>query len=1035
MLRPVTVVVPSNYVGVAARRRLAAGGGLIGVTFVTAYRLAELLGRRRLAAEGRRPVSNPVLLVAVQEELQRDAGVFAEVRRHPATEEALLAAHKQLADLSPAALGALAGASRQARAVVELHQRVKAPAVGVVRRGRPARARPPPSRPASTPWPPGSATSIVLPAAGSQPPRRRAPRRAGRRDTPVTVLAGLTGCADADAGVACAPSARLGWSGTIDHDGAAAPSATPPEPPRHLRVGQRTRRCEPPWKPSSGGPRRHAARPHRHRPRRPRSPGRSGAPPPQAAELPWNGAAPDRLAARVAGRTLLRLLGAGRRRPPLRHDVFAVLAGAPLRRPRRRPRARGGVGAALARGRPGRDEPGRVARPLDPTWPTTKQEVAAARLGRRPRGGGPAAAARRRASARAAGLRARPRSTGSTVLARPNVAGTSWPPPAPRLLSDYLGDDARPGHVAGGRAGRGRPGGGGPRPPEPASTPWRPATDFERFARALALELDADLGRRGRFGDGVLVGPLSLALGLDLDAGRRRRPGRGRAAHQTPRRSPAPRPRSPGRGPRAARGRRSPGPRAPPAPGRRRRRPVGRAHLPPGRPPPHHRARGLPVAARARRRPHGRRWWSDELLAGPRSPGSPTSRRSRPRCGQAGGTPCRPPSRWPGSPRRGRGHPLTGDSPYQLARRLLTARVQPRLQPLRRPTWPAPQSLPGRRAARSSRRPGSRPGPAARTPTSSATCSASNPSRTRRPSCGSARSSRVRSSTPCSSGTSPSASSRARPAGSADLDALRRHTELAFGQAERRGVTGRPLLWRLQHDRARARTSSPSPRPTPPAAGRTRPSRSPPSSGSASPTARPTSRWADGRTLRFRGSIDRVDRAGDEQPRRHRLQVLVHPQVRGPGGRTTRRPTARSCSSRSTPSPPATVFDRRPAAPPGPWPATPSPGPTATASCPAPKEIEVDDAVLDGLARTRSSVIVDGIEQGHFPARPGEDLSRYTGYVACPACDPDDLGTTDLRRRWEQLATAPELAPLRAPARPRRTWTRHRRPPRTDGDG
>src|SRR5690606_17929954 len=37
------------------------------------------------------------------------------------------------------------------------------------------------------------------------------------------------------------------------------------------------------------------------------------------------------------------------------------------------------------------------------------------------------------------------------------------------------------------------------------------------FRRTLEIELDADLGRVGRFGEGVLVGPLSFAVGLDLD--------------------------------------------------------------------------------------------------------------------------------------------------------------------------------------------------------------------------------------------------------------------------------------------------------------------------------------------------------------------------------------------------------------------------------------------------------------------------------------------------------------------------------------
>ena len=37
------------------------------------------------------------------------------------------------------------------------------------------------------------------------------------------------------------------------------------------------------------------------------------------------------------------------------------------------------------------------------------------------------------------------------------------------------------------------------------------------FTRTLALELEADLGRVGRFGEGVLVGPIAMGIGLDLD--------------------------------------------------------------------------------------------------------------------------------------------------------------------------------------------------------------------------------------------------------------------------------------------------------------------------------------------------------------------------------------------------------------------------------------------------------------------------------------------------------------------------------------
>src|SRR5436190_11868924 len=61
-LAPVTVVVPSNYVGVAMRRELARrGNGIAAVDFTTLHRIGELLGAPRLAAAGRRPISAPII--------------------------------------------------------------------------------------------------------------------------------------------------------------------------------------------------------------------------------------------------------------------------------------------------------------------------------------------------------------------------------------------------------------------------------------------------------------------------------------------------------------------------------------------------------------------------------------------------------------------------------------------------------------------------------------------------------------------------------------------------------------------------------------------------------------------------------------------------------------------------------------------------------------------------------------------------------------------------------------------------------------
>src|SRR6476646_1072532 len=130
-LAPVTVVVPSNHVGVAARRLLASGAlgptcrqgvGLVAVSFVTAYRLAELLGAPKLAATGRRPVSTPVIAAALRASLREEPGLFGPVAEHPATETALVAAYRELREVSPRGLDAIAKKGLRAADVVRLHR-------------------------------------------------------------------------------------------------------------------------------------------------------------------------------------------------------------------------------------------------------------------------------------------------------------------------------------------------------------------------------------------------------------------------------------------------------------------------------------------------------------------------------------------------------------------------------------------------------------------------------------------------------------------------------------------------------------------------------------------------------------------------------------------------------------------------------------------------------------------------------------------------------------------------------------------------
>jgi hypothetical protein len=126
-LAPVTVVVHSNAVGVAARRWLAANGGVAAAQFLTAFRLAELLGGPALAGAGKRPLSTPVIDVAVRRALAAEPGVFAGIAGHQATVTALRDAHRELRHLPPATTSRLAAAgSPRAQEVVRIHRRVQA---------------------------------------------------------------------------------------------------------------------------------------------------------------------------------------------------------------------------------------------------------------------------------------------------------------------------------------------------------------------------------------------------------------------------------------------------------------------------------------------------------------------------------------------------------------------------------------------------------------------------------------------------------------------------------------------------------------------------------------------------------------------------------------------------------------------------------------------------------------------------------------------------------------------------------------------
>ena len=505
-LRPVTVVVPSNTVGVATRRLLASGDlgpicgsgvGIAAVTFLTVYRLAELLGAPVLAAAGRRPVSTPVLAAAMRAALADDPGMFAPVADHPATEQALVGAYRELRDLSKAALDAVARTGPRAASVVDLHRRARAALAPAWYDEQDLMAAA-----ASVPADLG-AVVVYLPQASS------GPAAALLRTIPeLRVIAATTGDERADGEVLTAvgrvagadvltPTLDPGWvvrdrpvtfltASDADEEVRAAVrrvSAAVAEGTRLDRIAV-----------LHASPVPYARLVHEQL---------------AAAGVPANGASVVPLSGRIAGRTLLGLLALPER-GARRQDVFAWLAGAPIVHEGRwapvNEWERLSREAAVVSGRADWDlRLTRRAATLDEeadALSTDPSEWRASRLRAR-------AAAARALRSFVLGLLDEltdrgPRSWRAherwarglllRVLGRPERR-TGWP--AEEIKAAERVD------LALARLG--------------ALDAVEGPVSLAVFTRTLGLELDADLGRVGRFGTGVLVGSVGMGIGLDLD--------------------------------------------------------------------------------------------------------------------------------------------------------------------------------------------------------------------------------------------------------------------------------------------------------------------------------------------------------------------------------------------------------------------------------------------------------------------------------------------------------------------------------------
>ncbi len=519
-LAPVSVLVPSNHVGVATRRLLASGvlgpvsargTGIAAVSFLTVYRLGELLGAAALAAQGRRPVSTPVLGAALRAALDADPGVFGPVAAHPATETALVGAYRELRDLSPAALDTLARQSPRATDVVRLQ--------GAARRHL------------MDAW---YDEEDLLQAAVEALDERSAaglgsvlvylPQRISRHGAdllravavrrPLGIIAGSTGDESADAEVVLSVRRVAGASGAppaaaaprpLDIDAASTRIITASDADEEVRAALRgvmgaVRRGTPLDRIALlfASPEPYARLAHEQL---------------SAAGLPMNGTAIMPLTARIAGRTLLGLLALpeGNFR---RDEVFAWMTGAgilhrghpvPVGTWERISREAGVVA--------GREQWDRLlVRTAD------QLEAGAEADAQDPEAPGWQADHQRAAATRTRQLRA-------FVLAliddlgRASLTSRTWPEWAGwgrDHLDALLGGERRRGDW--------------PTVEQRASERVERALDrlarlgdvegpvsLEVFTRTLELELEVDLGRVGRMGEGVLVAPLAMGVGLDLD--------------------------------------------------------------------------------------------------------------------------------------------------------------------------------------------------------------------------------------------------------------------------------------------------------------------------------------------------------------------------------------------------------------------------------------------------------------------------------------------------------------------------------------
>ncbi len=505
-LAPVTVVVPSNYAGLSLRRALGRRGGFLDVHFAVLEHLAELLGGPALAATGRRPLAGPLRTEAVHAALLADPGPFATVADHPSTATRIAATFRDLrrAGLEPP-LTVLDGRGERSATVARLYadfrdrtasfyddEDLLAAAADAVRAGATADA----------------VGSVVVHLPSDLSVAATALVHALVDAGWATVILGLTGRAEADA-------ATLTLGAAIGADGSGSDAVDAPEPRASAVVSAADPEDE-----VRAVVRRVVAAAEAGRPlhelavlyRLDEPYARLVPEQLAAAGIEWNGPSPRRLAECVVARVLLGVLHLADD-DLARDDVAAWLASGPIRdeRGQRVPAARWDVVSREAGVVRGADQwADRLARhrgALEQRLEAARQDDDRPGLAARLEGDLATVDA---LAAFVADVAERATPPAASTWA----AHTQW---AAALVQHYLGGpEARLGRWPAEELDASRRVDailGGLAMLDELGTP----VDVGRFRRALAQELDVPLGRVARFGTGVFVGPLATADATTFD--------------------------------------------------------------------------------------------------------------------------------------------------------------------------------------------------------------------------------------------------------------------------------------------------------------------------------------------------------------------------------------------------------------------------------------------------------------------------------------------------------------------------------------